>query len=248
MLLIIDPLSTLVQDLRTLPSGLARPLFLDAIRPLRYPTHTPEGAWEAYCEDRCLPAEARLIEAALVERFGPEPEFGRLVSLGLAHTGRRELVTRVLTAMDPEDEQGLLQTFWDIVARSQRMPVQLVSYGGARWGLPFLVRRSLLLGLSPSAPLPLGLARPERHLDLEAVLANWDRRHARPLELTAIQYAIPGPWDAADDPEGVDTAGAIRAAVARGERSVAEVLGEARLRAVVALHARLAESYLEGIA
>ena len=248
MLLVLDPVSTLAQDLRALPPALAQPLFVDAVRPLRGLTHTPEGAWEAYRDGRCLPGEARAIEAALIARFAREPEYGRLVSLGLAHTGRQGLSTLVLTAASAPEEAGVLDAFWQILARSQKRDLRLVTYGGTRWGLPFLVRRSLLLGLAPSVPLPLGRPRLEVHFDVDAVLGNWDARRSRPLELAAWQYALPGPWAGADDPAGADTTAGIREAVAAGDRDTARTLAEARLRALVELHARLAASYLGGVA
>ena len=74
MLLVLDPIPTLAQDPRALPPALAQPLFVEAVRSLRGLTHTPEGAWEVYRDGRCLPGEARAIEAALIERFAREPE------------------------------------------------------------------------------------------------------------------------------------------------------------------------------
>ena len=44
MLLVLDPVPTLAQDLRALPPALAQPLFVEAVRPHRGLTHTPEGA------------------------------------------------------------------------------------------------------------------------------------------------------------------------------------------------------------
>jgi hypothetical protein len=111
-----------------------------------------------------------------------------------------------------------------------------VTYGGARWGLPFLVRRSLLRGLAPSVPLPLGRPRLKTHFDIDAVLANWDARRSRPLELAAWQYALPGPWAQADDPAGADTTASIRDALDAGDRDTARTLAEARLRALISLH------------
>jgi hypothetical protein len=248
MLLIVDPISTLAADLRMLPPVFARALFLEAVRPLRFLAHTPDGAWEAYRDGRCLPAEARAIERALVERFAPEPEYGRLVSLGLAHTGRPSVTTLVLTAATADEEAGVLEGFWQILGRSQERDLQLVTYGGARWGLAFLLRRSLLLGLAPSASLPLGRQRLEVHFDLDAVLANWDPRRSRPLELAAFQYDLPGPWTTAEEQDGADTAGMIRVALARGDRDAARTVGATRLEALVALHNRLAPSYLGAMA
>jgi hypothetical protein len=244
VLFVIDPVPTLAQDLRALPPALAQPLFVEAVRPLRGLVHTPEGAWEAYREGRCLPGELRVIERALVQRFATEPEYGRLVSLGLAHTGRPALTTLVLTSIALPEEAAVLQAFWQMLSRSQKPTVQLVTYGGTRWGLPFLVRRTLLLGLAPSVPLPLGRARLETHFDIDAVLGHWDPRRSRPLELAALQYELPGPWSAAEDPAGADTAAAIRAAVEVGDREAVRIAAEARLRALVGLHARLAPSYL----
>jgi hypothetical protein len=248
VLLVLDPIPTLAQDLRALPPALAQPLFVEAVRSLRGLTHTPEGAWEVYRDGRCLPGEARAIEAALIERFAREPEYGRLVSLGLAHTGRPGLSTLVLTTASADEEAGVLEAFWQILARSQKPNLRLVTYGGARWGLPFLVRRSLLCGLAPSVPLPLGRPRLEVHFDIDAVLANWDVRRARPLELAAWQYELPGPWAQAADPAGADTTAGIRGALEAGDREAARALAEARLRALVGLHERLAASYLGGAA
>jgi hypothetical protein len=248
VLLVIDPIPTLGQDLRALPPALGQPLFVEAVRPLRGLSHTPEGAWEAYREGRCLPSELRAIERALVQRFAPEPEYGRLVSLGLAHTGRPALSSVVLTASGAGEEAGVLQAFWQMLSKSPTPDRQLVTYGGMRWGLPFLVRRTLLLGLAPSVPLPLGRARLETHFDVDAVLGNWDARRSRPLELAALQYALPGPWSVAEDAAGADTAATIRAAVAAGDRETVRVTAQARLHALVGLHARLAPSYLGAVA
>jgi len=248
MLLVIDPVATLAQDLRALPPALAQPLFIEAVRPLRGLSHTPEGAWEAYREGRCLPSELRAIERALVQRFAPEPEYGRLVSLGLAHTGRPALSSVVLTASGAGEEAAVLQAFWQMLSKSQKPDLRLVTYGGTRWALPFLVRRTLLLGLVPSVPLPLGRARLETHFDVDAVLGNWDARRSRPLELAALQYELPGPWSVAEDAAGADTAATIRAAVAAGDRETVRVTAEARLHALVGLHARLAPSYLGAVA
>ena len=55
------------------------------------------------------------------------------MSLGLAHTGRVDLSTIVLTAASVGEEAGVLQAFWQILARSQKPDLRLVTYGGARW-------------------------------------------------------------------------------------------------------------------
>ena len=89
---------------------------------------------------------------------------------------------------------------------------------------------SLLLGLAPSVPLPLGRSKLAVHFDVDAVLANWDGRRSRPLELAALQYDLPGPWAASEDPGGADTSAAIRVALDADDREAARRLAEARLR------------------
>jgi hypothetical protein len=76
------------------------------------------------------------------------------------------------------------------------------------------------------------------------VLANWDRGRVRPLELAAIQYAVPGPWDAATAEEPIDSAGGIRLAIGTGDLERVQFLAESRLAAIGHLYHRLARTYL----
>lgn len=243
MILIVDPVTALDTDLRQLHPDLARPVFLQAIRYLRGLVHTTEGSWEAYREGRLLPKEADAVNAALEEHLGIEPEYARLVSLGFAYRNGDWRI-KTLTALNRQDEAEMLAAFWEIVEKSFRLQYQLVTYGGARWGIPFILRRTLLHDMTPTTSLPVGRARPDVHFDVSEVLANWDRGRARPLELAAIQYAIPGPWDATTEEEPIDSAGGIRLAVGNGDLERVRFLAESRLSAIGHLYHRLARTYL----
>ncbi|MGQ0722844.1 MAG: hypothetical protein ACT4PE_14935 [Candidatus Eiseniibacteriota bacterium] len=244
MILIVDPVTALDTDLRQLHPDLARPVFLQAIRYLRGLVHTTEGAWEAYREGRLLPKEADAVNAALEEHLGIEPEYARLVSLGFAHRQDGDWRVKTLTALNRQEEAEMLAAFWQIVAKSLRLQYQLVTYGGARWGIPFVLRRTLLHDMTPAASLPIGRARTDIHFDVSEVLANWDRGRARPLELAAIQYTIPGPWDATTEEEPIDSAGGIRHAVGTADLERVRFLAESRLSAIGHLDHRLARTYL----
>lgn len=248
MILIIDPVTVLDTDLRQLHPDLARPVFLQAIRYLRGLVHTNEGSWEAYREARLLPKEADAVNAALEEHLGIEPEYARLMSLGFAYRQDGDWRVKTLTALNRREEGEMLAAFWQIVAKSLRLQYQLVTYGGARWGIPFILRRTLLHDMTPATSLPVGRARTDIHFDVSEVLANWDRGRARPLELAAVQYAIPGPWDAATEEEPIDSAGGIRLAVGCGDVERARFLAESRLSAIGQLYERLARTYLAATA
>jgi len=244
VILIVDPVTALDTDLRQLHPDLARPVFLQAIRYLRGLVHTNEGSWEAYREGRLLPKEADAVNAALEEHLGIEPEYARLISLGFAHRQDGDWRVKTLTALNRQEETEMLAAFWQIVPKSLRLQYQLVTYGGARWGIPFILRRTLLHDMTPAASLPVGRARTDIHFDVSEVLANWDRGRARPLELAAIQYTIPGPWDATTEEEPIDSAGGIRLAVGNGDLERVRFLAESRLSAIGHLYQRLARTYL----
>lgn len=244
MILIVDPVTALDTDLRQLHPDLGRPVFLQAVRYLRGLVHTTEGAWEAYREGRLLPKEADTVNAALEQHLGIEPEYARLVSLGFAHRQDGDWRVKTLTAFDRREEAEMLTAFWQIVAKSLRLQYQLVTYGGARWGIPFILRRTLLHDMMPAASLPVGRARTDVHFDVSEVLANWDRGRVRPLELASIQYAIPGPWDATTEDEPIDSAGGIRVAVVNRDLERVRFLAESRLSAIGHLYHRLARTYL----
>ncbi len=247
MILLTDPIPTLAVDLRQLHPDLGRPLFEQALRGARL-LHTLGGAWEAYRAGRLLGREATLVARALETHLAPVAEHGRLACLAFAHRAHGpEMTTVILTAQTPQEERAVLEGFWRharAVLGSGR-DHQLISYGGARWGHAFLLRRTVLHDLAPAGRLPTG--RPPRHwhFDVEDVLSGGDRWRVQPLELAALRYQLPGPWSDPADEAGADTAQAIREALARGDRARAQALAQARLLAIWSLYQRLAGPFAE---
>ena len=249
MILIVDTVTRRARDLRAMHPDLARPLFLQALRGVRNLAHTPEGAWDAYLSGRLLPKEERIIEGALEEQLSPVPEHAQVVTLGFGHDAGDVLKTKVITVTNAEEEENALAEFWSIVDRGLAHDYQLVTYGGARWGNAFIVRRTLLRNMLPATTLPLsGRTRLAVHFDVADVLAGWDRGRVQALELAAVSYGLPGPWHDPEDPHAADTVQGIRFAVATGDLPTAEALADARLRAIYGLYLKLAGPYLADIA
>jgi 3'-5' exonuclease len=113
------------------------------------------------------------------------PEFGHVICIGMGHDGRGrgELDTKALTARNVEDERRILEAFWE-VARSGR-DWRFVTYNGLAFDLPYLIRRSIYLGVAPSAGLPLRPYAPDSHFDVMRILSNWERTDAVRLDIVA---------------------------------------------------------------
>jgi hypothetical protein len=134
-----------------------------------------------------------------VERYmALRPEFGHVVCIGMGHDarGRGDLETKALTARAVADERLLLDGFWD-VARMRR-DWCFITYNGLAFDVPFLIRRSIYLGVAPTTGLPLRPYALETHFDVMRALANWERSDAVRLEIVAELLGL------AKTPAGMD--------------------------------------------
>ncbi len=237
MILLVDPVTIPTADLKALPAERGAELFLRAIRSIaRELLYTPEGTWERYRTGHLPDAQLRIVTEALEMYLAQLPEFARVAVLGLAHDGTGSFTSKVLTAPAEAQELDLLETFWKIATVAARRNSTIVSFAGTTFGGPFLLRRSRLVGLTPSILIPLGRYRPDAHFDVSAILANWNRAQEFSLELWASQYGVAGPWDR-------DTANVIRDHLAAGEIAQATEVEQARLEAIHALYERLVPAY-----
>jgi len=113
------------------------------------------------------------------------PEFGHVICIGLGHDarGRGELDTKALTARQVADERFLLEGFWEIVRA--RRDWCFITYNGLAFDLPFLIRRSIFLGVAPTTGLPLRPFQLDSHFDVMRCLANWERTESVRLDIVA---------------------------------------------------------------
>ena len=153
------------------------------------------------------------------------PEFGHVVCIGLGHDGRGrgDLELKALTAHRVEDERTILEGFWELL-RGRREDRRFVTYNGLAFDLPFLLRRSIYLGVAPTTTLPTRPFALESHFDVMRVLSNWERADAVRLDVVAELLGL------AKSPPGMD--GSQVLALWRGGR-VGEIeaycLGDVRL-------------------
>ncbi len=143
-------------------------------------------------EDEALAGVRQNLERYMALR----PEFGHVICIGMGHDGRGrgDLETKALTARGVEDERGILEAFWEVVRAGRDW--RFVTYNGLAFDLPYLIRRSIYVGVPPSAGLPLRPYAPGSHFDVMRVLSNWERADAVRLDVVAallgLQKSPPG--------------------------------------------------------
>lgn len=163
-------MSAIAYDIETLPlaSSLAEPYpEEDRDPPASYKHDDAIARWRE--KDQASWAEARVKECSL------NPRLGRVAAIGYA--GRlkdsEDVVGWARVAETEDDERVLLEDFW-LLANANR----LVSFNGLGFDVPFLITRSMLLGLTPQAIAPKLLRRYDfsQHFDVRMALTNWDSR------------------------------------------------------------------------
>jgi uncharacterized protein YprB with RNaseH-like and TPR domain len=175
-------IETIPRDLRAEPRKIQEYVWERVVR-----RGEPEGGgprlddFLAAMEDKAFAA----VRIELERYMGLRPEFGHVICIGMGHDGRGrgELETKALTARAVEDERHLLEAFWDVV-RSGR-DWRFVTYNGLAFDLPYLLRRSVYLGVPPSTGLPLRPYAPDSHFDVMRILSNWERADAVRLDVVA---------------------------------------------------------------
>ena len=149
---------------------------------------------------------------------------GRVICIGMGHDGRGrgDLETKAFTARSVDDERAILDAFWDVVRSGREW--RWVNYNGLAFDLPYLLRRSIYLGVPPTTGLPLRPFASDSHFDVMRLLANWERADAVRLEIVAellgLQKTPPGM-------EGSQVLGLWRAG--RVDEIEAYCLGDVRL-------------------
>lgn len=224
MNLVLD-IETIPRDLRGEPRKIQEYVWE---RALRRGADAPSPGADVTLDDYLAAADAealRTVRQRIELYMTLRPEFGHVVCIGLGHDarGRGDLEVKALTAHRVEDERAILGGFWDLV-RGRREDRRFVTYNGLAFDLPFLLRRSIYLGVAPTTGLPTRPFALESHFDVMRALANWERADAVRLEIVAELLGL------AKSPPGMDGSqvlGLWRAG--RVEEIEAYCLGDVRL-------------------
>jgi len=222
--LVLD-IETIPRDLRGEPRRIQEYVWARALR--RGQDDTVPGT-EATLDDYLLSADAedfRAVRQRIELYMTLRPEFGHVVCIGLGHDarGRGDLELKALTARRVEDERTILGGFWEVL-RGRREDRRFVTYNGLAFDLPFLLRRSIYLGVAPTTGLPLRPFALDSHFDVMRALSNWERTDAVRLDVVA---ELLGLGKSPPGMEGSQVLGLWRAG--RVEEIEAYCLGDVRL-------------------
>lgn len=175
-------IETIPRDLRREPRRIQEYVWERALRRAAEPEL--EGTLEEYLAAPEAPRFAAVRER-LDHYMALRPEFGHVICIGMGHDGRGrgELEVKALTARRVEDERAILEAFWEVVRGGREW--RWVTYNGLAFDVPFLVRRSIYLGVPPTGLLPMKPYALESHFDVMRALANWERTDAVRLDVVA---------------------------------------------------------------
>ena len=214
-------IETIPRDLRGEPRKIQEYVWERALR--READAGTEVGLDDYLAAAADPALAAVRDR--VDRYmALRPEFGHVVCIGMGHDarGRGDLETKAVTARGVAEERRILEAFWDVV--KARRDWCFITYNGLAFDLPFLLRRSIYLGLTPTTGLPLRPFALDSHFDVMRVLSNWERGDAVRLDIVAELLGL------SKSPPGMDGSqvlGLWRAG--RVEEIEAYCLGDVRL-------------------
>lgn len=176
-------MKTLTFDIETIPTTAALALPYpegDRSPPANYKSEEAITKW--YASDRAAWSEARIKECSLT------PRLGRVLALGVSSPTAPDPF--VSLAATEEDEGDLLRFFWQLAEGEM-----LAGFNSMSFDLPFLVTRSLILGVTIPLRLPDYLRRYtyDPHFDVRMALTGWDARATGTLGDWAAAFGLPRP-------------------------------------------------------
>jgi DNA polymerase elongation subunit (family B) len=133
-----------------------------------------------------------------------KPDLGRIVAIAWMQEGR-DFEPRVMLCKNEHEEKLALVTFWDDLAEGDHHK-RTITYNGHRFDLPFVMRRSLALGVQFPR---LRVDRGSPHLDLYRVLSFDDAIDGYSLQFYLKRYGLDA--GVKDDMDGSDIARLVEA-------------------------------------
>jgi hypothetical protein len=221
----------LVFDVETVPlaAALAEPYpRAERSAPANY--KDPAKIEEWYARDEAQWRANRAKQCAL------DPLAGRVVALGWTLAGDGD--GSIVTAPNESDERALLEQFWTLARLADG---ELVTWNGLHFDVPFVVTRSLLVGVRPLVPPGTVSAWTKRyaispHFDCRARLTNWDPTARGTLREWATAFGI-----ATEPTTGAD----VHAQYLAGDLAAIERHCLDDVRVTAAIYARIAPVFLE---
>lgn len=150
-------------------------------------------------------------KAELIANAALDPDYGKVLSIGYAFGADRAITVTVAGDKLSEEridlsgeivqhtytlsENDLIEDFWDAFASCRG---NCVGYNILGFDLPYLMRRSMYLGVKVPIMPALARYRVEPVTDLMMILCNWDTYKAKGLKQVARLLGIPNDCPDAD--------------------------------------------------
>lgn len=120
-----------------------------------------------------------------------DPDYGKVLSIGMATEGGiTVMVNKTIYPNAPGavEESAMLGTFWQELAWTNGY---CIGYNILGFDLPYLMRRSMALGVKPTLFPNLAKFRTDPVTDLMAILYNWGSTPYKGLKTVAKLYRLP---------------------------------------------------------
>jgi DNA polymerase elongation subunit (family B) len=117
-----------------------------------------------------VPIETESVEPDASKKASLDALTGRVICIGCLVLDAFQI--RSSSAMVSDNEATLLKWFWDLLAEERVN--SFVAHNGLGFDLPFLWKRSVILGIRPSVPLDLRRYKTDFVYDTMCVWANWE--------------------------------------------------------------------------
>jgi len=132
-----------------------------------------------------IAADIEKKKAEAVDKMGLDPNFARICVIGYAQRIDGEITTSDyhLKEATDEAERELLAAFWE----KAKMHGKIVTFNGAGFDIPFLMRRSWLLGVKPTRTFETVAWKcatgESNHIDVRLVLSGGDMKAKGSMDL-----------------------------------------------------------------
>ena len=120
----------------------------------------------------------------LIERAALDPDYGQIIALGIKEDNKE---AQAFLSSEYE-EAAIISLFWERFAAHKGF---VCGYNILSFDLPYLLRRSMELGVKPTVKPFLAKYRTAPTLDLMGALYNWGQ--AKSLKWVAKRYGIENP-------------------------------------------------------
>jgi len=132
-----------------------------------------------------IAADIERKKAEAVDKMGLDPNFARICVIGYARRADGEVSTsdHHLEEATDEAEREMLSAFWE----KAKMSGRIVTFNGAGFDIPFLMRRSWLLGVKPTRTFETVAWKcatgEANHIDVRLVLSGGDMKAKGSMDL-----------------------------------------------------------------